>query len=131
MNGTSVFKTETLEYGATVVAPSDVPVKDPTKEKTYAFSKWNGFTTGMKVDGKESFTAEFTESARMYKVVFMSEGKVFETSEQAYGAAVRLPVSNPVKASDASNNYVFQKWAGYQASLNAQDAPFLLHVPPG
>ncbi len=51
-----------LEYGGTITAPSDTPVKESDGTYTYTFSGWKGFAAGMTLgDSDAVFTAVFTE----------------------------------------------------------------------
>ena len=112
----TVVRTDVLEYGAEMVAPAD-PVKEPTADKVFAFKEWSGYTDGMTVKKDVSFAAVFTDSARMYDVVFMNGDVEFHASKQAYGTGIVLPVDSPEKASDGMNHYVFDSWKGYTKGM--------------
>ncbi len=51
----SVFYENTVDYGAEITAPDEVP----TKAVPYTFDKWEGFTAGMQITEDISFKATF------------------------------------------------------------------------
>ena len=113
---TELKKEENVEYGTAISAP-DSPSKKPTAEKTFTFDGWyTDKTAGTKVTefgtlkGNTAFYARYTDATNKYSYTFYNEdGSVYSTNTVDYGTAITVP-SNPTKASDDVNAYVFDGW---------------------
>ena len=104
--GKSVVTTQ--NFGDKVVLPDD-PTKDPTKDTVYTFAGWKGYTEGMTVSGDMTFEAEFTESVRLYHIVFLNDdGSVISEDNLEYGKTITAPTAT--KSSTAEYYYEFSKW---------------------
>ena len=108
MSEGKVFAEQQYASGDTIVLPGTSPVKGSTVDRVFTFSKWNGYSAGMKVTGNVTFTAEFTESARMYEVVWKNGEEVLKTQELAHGTVIVAPSENPV-----SPGADFSGWNGF------------------
>ncbi len=105
-DGKSVDTTQS--YGDKVVLPDD-PTKDPTVDTVYIFAGWKGYTEGMTVSGDMTFEAEFTENARLYRIVFLNDdGSVISEDHLGYGKTITAPTAS--KSSTAEYYYEFSKW---------------------
>ena len=104
-----IFASQTLDYGADIVAPEAVPEKDADVQYTYTFASWNGYTEGMTVTGAVEFTAVFDMTVNMYTVTWIVEDVETQT-QVAYGEAPAYD-GTPAKDSDDRYNYVFIGWA--------------------
>ena len=110
MDGTT-FRDYTLDYGATIIAPEDDPTKAETVFTTYTFDHWDGYSEGMTVTGDHTFEAVFSESPRMYDMIFVVDGTFYYENEQAYGSVVEVP-ADPEKS-----GYDFVGWDGYTTGM--------------
>ena len=100
----SELRKDTLQYGA-MPEYKDTPTKPATEQYTYTFTGWNPAVAA--VTGDATYTAQFTETVRMYTITWIIDGKE-ETTEVAYGA---IPThAEPTKASDAYYSYTFDSW---------------------
>ncbi len=104
-----VLKTDSVEYGQTPAAPAD-PVRAATESTVYAFAGWTP-AVGT-VEGDQTYTATYSESARMYTVKWLNgDGSVLDTKQAAYGAPVpAYEGGRPVKAATAEFSYEFTGW---------------------
>ena len=73
----------TWKYGTTPVYAGETPVKEATAEKVYTFAGWNPEI--LVVTGNATYTAQFTESARRYSVVWYVNGEFFDARDIAFG----------------------------------------------
>ncbi len=106
MNGSVELKNETLEYGATPVAPAD-PTKDATAEYTYTFTGWDKEIAA--VAGDVTYTAQFSQTKNSYTITFKNDdGSVIDTQTVEYGALPQAPTAT--KASTDTNSYEFKGW---------------------
>ncbi len=122
LNGTTVVKKETLEYGSEIIVP-DVPVKNSSATTVYTFANWLtiegdlssavDFSDSVMVQSNVVYYASFNESVRKYDVVFIVDGEVYEIDEKEYGEQVVLPKEDPSKNETASTSYKFLCWKNY------------------
>ena len=101
-----VYKTETIEYGATIE-----PIEAPTKEG-HTFSGWSEIPTTMPA---KDIVVEGTFSINSYTVTFMVDGEVYETMSVAYGAT-NTPIAAPTK-----EGHTFSGWSDIPATMPAED----------
>ena len=107
----SPVKTDVLEYGTIITAPTDDPTKAPTVEKVFEFLEWTGFTENMTVDGDATFTAKFTPAVRMYTVKFVRiGGNIFDEKSLGYETNVQTPSTSPEYAPSGAFSYEFDGW---------------------
>ena len=103
----TVLKEETLEYGATIVYPSN-PEKQSTKEYTYTFTGWDKDETVL--TDNITFTATYSETKNKYTYKFVdSDGTVLKEEKVDYGTMPVAP-SDPVKESTNEFEYIFIGW---------------------
>jgi|AGTN01.1.fsa_nt_gi Listeria/Bacterioides repeat/Listeria/Bacterioides repeat len=103
-DGTTVLKNLTVDYGTAIVAPSN-PSKAATVQYTYTFSGWEGFTSGMTVNGHVAFIAVYSQAVNQYTISFNSNGgSPVAPVTGDYGSDVSAP-SAPAKA-----GYTFANW---------------------
>ena len=104
-NGDTVLQSGKVNYGETPIYNGVTPTKPATEQYTYTFSGWTPDITT--VTGDATYTAQFTETTRMYTITWVI-GDDEETTEVAYGA---IPThAEPTKASDAYYSYTFDSW---------------------
>ena len=101
-----VYKTETVEYGATIE-----PIAEPTKEG-HTFSGWSEIPTTMPA---KDIVVEGTFSINSYTVTFMVDGEVYETMTVKYGVTI-TPIESPTK-----EGYTFSGWSEIPATMPAND----------
>ena len=107
-DGSKELKSETLQYGATPVAPAD-PVKDDTAEWDYSFSGWDNQIAP--VTGNQTYTATYSKEKQKYSVRFLDEDGITELKNESleYGATPVAP-ADPVKDDTAEWDYTFTGW---------------------
>lgn len=76
----------TWKYGTTPVYDGETPVKEATAEKVYTFAGWNPEI--LVVTGNATYTAQFTEAARRYSVVWYVNGEFFDARDIAFGDTI-------------------------------------------
>lgn len=88
-NGNKLYS-EMLDYGATPSYTGATPVKDQTVSTTYTFTGWGEIVA---VTGNVTYTAQFSEAARIYVISWDTngDGTVDTTTEVAYGATPGAP----------------------------------------
>ena len=100
------FKTETLAYGAPIVAPAyEVPTNDA--QFSYAFQAWN-VAEGATVTGNATYEATLTKTVNKYNVTWNVNGAT-TTEEYEYGATPAFKGSTE-KAADVQYTYTFAGW---------------------
>ena len=103
-NGEEIIKSETLDFGATIVAP-EAPSKAGNDQYSYEFAGWTGYEEGATVTGNVEFTATFEEVVNKYNVVIGDN----EAVKYAYGSKIEKP-EDPTKAEDDDYTYEFIGW---------------------
>ena len=87
--------------------------------------KFDNFTASIEIvsgtmaDGDVQVTVVYTLS--VYKVVFMSEGRVFFETELEFGSVIGMPDGYPQKASTAQKIYTFNSWSGYVENMTVEE----------
>ncbi len=87
----SILMTDTVDYGSVPDYEGTVPQKSQTASVVYTFSGWDPVVG--KVFSDSEFTAEFSESPRIYQVEFgPSEGVVYSegTLDVPYGSEIHI-----------------------------------------
>ena len=97
-------KTTKEPYGA-MPEYKDTPTKPATEQYTYTFTGWTPKITT--VTGDATYTAQFSETARKYKITWVIDGEK-ETEEVAYG--VKPTHAEPTKDTDEHYRYEFSGW---------------------
>ena len=113
-----ILQEEDLEYGVVPAYKNATPEKDQTKENTYTFSAWNDGTKRYgvneqlpQVTGAVTYTAEFTEHDRLYKVTFTdSDGGVIQADKLGYGAVPEYKGKTPEKEETKTSIFTFDGW---------------------
>ena len=104
-NGDEVLQSGKVAYGKMPKYTGATPTKEQTVDKTYAFSGWSPEVN--EVTGDATYTAQFTETVRMYTITWIIDGKE-ETTDVAYGA---MPThADPTKAKNEYYSYEFSGW---------------------
>ena len=104
-NGDEVLQSGKVAYGERPEYTGATPTKEQTVDKTYTFSGWSPDVK--EVTGDATYTAQFTETTRKYKITWVIDGKE-ETEEVAYG--VKPTYAEPTKAADEYYSYEFSGW---------------------
>ena len=105
-DGTTVLKSETLEYGATPVAPAD-PKKAADAQYTYTFAGWDSAISA--VTGAATYTATYSSKVNKYVIKFVNaDGTELQSTEVEYGT-VPTYEGTPTKSHD-TRTYVFNGW---------------------
>ena len=116
-DGATVLKMNTVDYGTTIVPPTN-PTKDATAQYTYTFAGFDGYTSGMKVEGNVAFKAKYNATVNKYTYVFYDEDgrTVLKSTTVDYGTVIVAP-SNPTKASTPEYRYPFSGFEGYTSGM--------------
>ena len=108
-DGETVIKTATIDFGSTIVKPSD-PTKAATAKYTYTFAGWTPEVPATMPANNVEFTATYTPTINKYTIVFKDyDGTVLQSTKVEYDAMPSLP-ANPERESDAQYSYVFAGW---------------------
>ena len=103
-----VLKEETVDYGTVIVAPEN-PTRERTQQYTYTFAGWDGYTSGMTIEGDITFTATYTETVNQYTYKFVDDnGDVLKEETVDYGTVIVAP-ENPAD----KDAYTFDYWEGF------------------
>lgn len=115
---------ESYVFGSTL--EPDFPVKESTVDKVYTFTGWsdgtNSYTEVLPEVTKDvTYTAEFSESARTYKITW-NAGDNTGTDDVAYG---ETPVysGTPTKTGDAQYSYSFLGWSDGTNTYAPEELP--------
>ena len=106
------YQTYRFDYGETVTAPTEDPVKEQDERNTYEFTGWNGFTDGMTVTGDMTFEAQFSPSDHEYTITFKVDGETVQEMKLKYGETVIAPAEAPEK-----DGFEFTGWSGYEENM--------------
>ncbi|GEM_PF-2718347 len=118
------LKVETLEYGTTPVAPSELPpVKEATAQYEYDW-KWDKEIA--EVTGTAVYTLEEVQTVRKYTVKFVdAEGKELQNETLEYGSSVTVPAFPAVPEATAQFTYSW-KWDSEVADTVTEDVTYTL-----
>lgn len=98
----------TVQHGETPVYSGATPTKDATVDKTYTFKGWDPEITAATED--TTYTAQFEEAARTYKITWKDEGgAILKTEQVAYNETPNFD-GTPTKDGDAQYSYTFKDW---------------------
>lgn len=114
----ATLKTETVNYGSTVTAPSD-PVKADTAQHKYTFDGWydangNKWYPNTAITGDTVYTARYTAEVQRYTVKWYNEdgSELLETDESVpYGTMPTYDGATPTKAETEENTYEHIGWS--------------------
>lgn len=115
MDGDTVVKEETLDYGAEITKHAEL-----TKEG-YTFNGWDGYTTGMTMPAKDvTFTAKWQVNS--YTVTWMNGNDKFAETTVNYGEQIAAPEGTPQKAkSEACEVFTFSGWGEIPETMPANE----------
>ena len=102
-------------YGDKFSVPAYTPTKEETKQFTFTFDGWYSLVDDTKYDENtvvtknDTYYPKFNEVVKAYNITWLnSDGSTIDVTKANYGT---IPThAAPVKASDLSNNYVFNGW---------------------
>ncbi len=116
--GDEVIAVDSLEYGATIVAP-----EAPEKEG-YAFDGWGEVAEAVPAN---DVTYEGTYTVNIYKVYYYVGEELVHTAEVAYGEAIPEYVYEPTE-----EGYTFLGWVGetYE-TMPAHDVTYVANIDNG
>ena len=104
----SVFDTQSVLQGESATNPG-VPTRAATAQYTYTFSNWDQDYSN--VIANMNILPVFTEALNYYTVTFYDgDGSVLDTQSIGYGMAATEPATDPVKAPDGADAYLFSDW---------------------
>ena len=104
--GDVVVSSESMEYGASIVAP-----EAPEKEG-YTFNGWGEVDAAVPA---HDVTYEGTYTVNSYLLTYMVDGEVVQTESVAYGALIEL-IAEPAK-----EGHTFSGWNNAPATMPAED----------
>ena len=105
VNG-EVYKTETIEYGATIT-----PIAAPTKEG-HTFSGWSKIPATMPA---KDIVVEGSFSINTYNITYKVDGDVYASDSIKYGATIE-PIAAPTK-----EGHTFSGWSEIPKTMPAND----------
>lgn len=107
-NGDAILDKTNVKRGATPEYIGETPTKDATVDKTYTFKGWDPEITAATED--TTYTAQFEEAARTYKITWKDEGgAILKTEQVAYNGMPNFD-GTPTKDGDAQYSYTFKGW---------------------
>ena len=104
-----VYKTFTLDYGATITKP-----QAPTKEG-YTFSGWQNVASTVPA---QNVTYEASFTINKYTLKFVADGTVVSEKSVEYGSAITAPNA------PAKTGYTFVSWGNVAATMPAKDVTY-------
>lgn len=113
-DGTIIDKS-TVDYGAKIILPEN-PSKEATKQYSYIFNGWDGYTGGMTITEDISFTATYTRVINQYTYRFVDNDNIIVEKTVDYGTEIVLP-----DTPDDKDPYTFDYWDGYTAGMTIAD----------
>ena len=118
-----------LNYGSVPAFSGETPIKTPTTTKEYVFAGWRSSggteypagTALPAVTGTETYTAYYTEQARLYSVTWIDEeGNVLEFDEKAYTYNAHPTYDRPdssIPGKTANVEYTYT-WGGWRDTVS-------------
>ena len=114
---TTVLKSETLDYGATPVAPAD-PTKADTAEWDYSFNGWDKEIS--EVHAAQTYIATYSGVKQKYTITWKDDnGSVLKTEKVDYGTIPSYGTA-PEKAEDEGHTYAFNCWSPTPAEVTGE-----------
>lgn len=113
----AVLYENTVDYDTVIPVPND-PAKESTKQYTYVFAGWDGYTEGIKQKAETMiFRAKYRAIVNQYTYTFLNEdGTIIDKSTVDYGSKIILP-ENPSKEVTKQYSYIFNGWDGYTEGM--------------
>ncbi len=118
MSAGKIYETYVFEYGEAFVLPEKAPADYSDFGYDYTFSHWSGSENGETVIEQNvpvidniTVYAVFTSRAKLFEVVFVNQGNVFQTESIAYGSHIPQPEDIPTKEADINFWYKFVRWS--------------------
>ena len=102
----SIYAIDSIKHGGEIIL-KDIPIKEG-----YTFSGWSSAPKKMPA---EDITISGTFSVNNYKVIYIVDGEVYDSTTVAYGSTIRL-IEIPVK-----EGYIFSGWSEAPATMPAKD----------
>ena len=132
LNGDEIHSRDIVEHGSVIKLPEEIPKRESSPQTDYDFIGWKDYTEGMVADRDYDFQAMYSETPRMYEIVFLSVDIVVESKHLPYGAIIEPP-NAPER-----NGYVFIGWDGYIDGMTVDGSKMFFaiyeesdpHVPP-
>jgi hypothetical protein len=111
-DGTTVLKTDTVDYGAVIVAPTD-PTKAATAQYTYTFGGWDpAFTAGTTIGGNIGFKATYTSTVNKYTITWIDgDGGTIYTAQVAYGETPAYDEGTYGTPAKTGSGHTFTGWS--------------------
>ena len=107
-DGKTVLAKVEVEYGKLPVYPEDVPTKEATATKTYAFSGWAPELAKAAEDA--TYTATYQEGDRKYTVTWKNGDEILQSDSLNYEETPVYKGETPTKEADAQYTYTFKDW---------------------
>ena len=108
-SGSTVLKTDTVEYGTVPKYSGDTPTKSATAQYTYTFSGWD--KTPVAATANATYTAKFTSTVNKYKITWKNGNTVLKTETLEYGTLPKYTGDDPTKADTAQYTFKFIGWS--------------------
>lgn len=113
----TLIKSATVDFGSTIVPPTENPIKPADTFYSYVFAGWRGYVEGMIATHSVTFVAQFTAVPKEFTYTFRDEdGTVLKTETAPYGTTI-IPPASPTKEGNDQYSYTFKSWTGYTTNM--------------
>ncbi len=113
----TLIKSATVDFGSTIVPPTENPIKPADTFYSYVFAGWRGYVEGMIATHSVTFVATFTAVPKEFTYTFRDEdGTVLKTLTAPYGTTI-VPPATPTKEGNDQYTYTFKSWTGYTTNM--------------
>ena len=113
-DGKLIFE-ETADYGTKIKVP-EAPTKPATKQYTYTFNGWDGYSDGMNLTEDKIFTAKYNAAVNQYTYTFINNGDIYFQKTVDYGTKIELPEA-PSRVPTAMYTFTFDRWDAYTEGM--------------
>ena len=113
----TLIKSATVDFGSTIVPPTENPIKPADTFYSYVFAGWRGYVEGMVATHSVTFVAQFTAVPKEFTYTFRDEdGTVLKAETAPYGTTI-VPPASPTKEGNDQYSYTFKSWTGYTTNM--------------
>ena len=113
----TLIKSATVDFGSTIVPPTENPTKPADTFYSYVFAGWRGYVEGMVATHSVTFVAQFTAVPKEFTYTFRDEdGTILKTETAPYGTTI-VPPASPTKEGNDQYSYTFKSWTGYTTNM--------------
>lgn len=123
-DGTTVYKSDIMEYGALIDEPDEPPKKSDSVEYTYSFRLWYDekggiYESGDTVVGETKYTPSYQAIDRIYRIIFKNGDTTYQQTYLKYNEVITKPDQDPTKPQTSSQTYDFIGWKNFVEGMRA------------